>query len=74
MAAGEIRPLRQVNAGLRARGAELLDADLYETPQGWVYDLRVLGPRGRIRDVMLDARTLRRLSEPPGEVFEPDPG
>ena len=59
---GRLRPIRELNAALRARGFELLDADVYETESGWVYDIRVLGPAGRVRDVLVDGRTLRLIS------------
>ena len=62
---GELRPLRELNARLRKGGYELLDADLIETSAGWVYDIRVLGPGGRVRDVLIDGRALRRVSDRP---------
>ena len=61
---GELRPLRELNARLRKGGFELLDADVFETPEGWVYDIRILGPAGKVRDVLIDGRTLRRIPDP----------
>lgn len=62
MRRGEIRPLRDVFAAVRARSdAEILDVDLHETRRGWVYALRVLTAKGHIRDVFLNARTLEVL-------------
>ncbi|MCH9765760.1 MAG: hypothetical protein K0U34_07195 [Alphaproteobacteria bacterium] len=56
---GEIRPLRDVVARIRQRtGAEILDVDLHQRPQGWVYAVRVLTPNGRVRDVFVDGRSL----------------
>lgn len=62
---GDLQPLRALNARLRALGFELLDAELLEAKSGWVYDIRVLGPAGRVRDVLIDGRTLRRLRNTP---------
>ncbi len=60
---GDVRPLRDVLALVRRRSdAEILDVDLYQRPQGWVYALRLLTVRGRVRDVFLSARTLEPLS------------
>jgi len=59
---GEIRPLREVMAVVRRRSnAEVLDVDLHKRPGGWIYALRILTRRGRVRDVFLDARTLQVL-------------
>ena len=59
---GEIRPLREVMAKVRRRSnAEVLDVDLHKRADGWVYALRILTVRGRVRDVFLDARTLELL-------------
>lgn len=59
---GDVRPLRDVLALVRRRSnAEVLDVDLYQRPTGWVYAMRVLTARGRVRDVFLDARTLEPL-------------
>ncbi len=56
---GEIRPLREVMAVVRRRSnAEVLDVDLHQRSDGWIYALRILTARGRVRDVFLDARTL----------------
>lgn len=60
---GDLRPLRELNARLRKGGFELLDADVFETAHGWVYDIRIIGPAGRVRDVLIDGRTLRRLPD-----------
>ena len=59
---GDIRPLREVMAKVRRRSnAEVLDVDLHKRRRGWVYALRILTLRGRVRDVFLDARTLEVL-------------
>ena len=59
---GDVRPLRDVLALVRRRSdAEVLDVDLYRRPQGWVYAMRVLTAQGRVRDVFLDARSLKPL-------------
>ena len=60
---GEVRPLRDVMVAVRRRSnAEVLDVDLHKRPEGWVYALRILTKRGRVRDVFLDAKTLDILS------------
>ncbi len=60
---GKIRPLRDVMAKVRRHSnAEVIDVDLRKRPGGWVYALRILTKRGRVRDVFLDARTLNILS------------
>lgn len=59
---GEIRRLREVYRVVRQRsGSEVIDVDLHQRAGGWVYALRVVTPRGRVRDVFLDARTLKIL-------------
>ncbi len=56
---GQIRPLREVMAVVQRRSnAEVLDVDLHQRPDGWIYALRILTAQGRVRDVFLDARTL----------------
>ncbi len=68
---GKIRPLREVMAKVQQRSdAEVLDVDLYKLPDGWVYALRLLTTKGRVRDVFLDARTLDvlRIEKPRGGV------
>ncbi len=76
VADGEIRPLREVMAKVRRRtNAEVLDVDLHKRPRGWIYALRVMTPRGRVRDVFLDARTLEvlHLGKSTGDVGVPLP-
>ena len=59
---GDVRPLRDVFRLLRRQGnAEVLDVDLFTEQDRWVYAIRVLTRSGRVRDVMLDAKTLDRL-------------
>ncbi|MGI9425382.1 MAG: PepSY domain-containing protein [Hyphomicrobiaceae bacterium] len=59
---GDVQPLTEVFRMVAQRGrAEVLDVDLFKRGHGWVYALRVLGPRGRVRDVVLDAKTLELI-------------
>ena len=68
---GEIRPLREVMAKVRRHtNVEVLDVDLHRHPPGWIYALRVITPRGQVRDVFLDAATLEVLHL--GESYEDD--
>lgn len=68
---GDVRPLRHVLAMVQQRSnVEVLDVDLHEHPEGWVYALRVLTAKGEIRDVFLDARTLETLHLEPGQYEE----
>ena len=60
---GDIRPLRDVFRVVRQHAAgEVLDVELLRQPEGWVYFLRILTVRDRVRDVWLDARTLQVLN------------
>lgn len=61
---GDIRPLRDVVAMVRRRSndAEILDVDLHQSQGRWVYGVRVLTAKGRVRDVFVDGRTLEVLS------------
>ena len=62
IARGEIQPLRHLFAAVsRHSEAEIIDVDLHETPQGWVYALRILTPQGHVRDLYFDARTLEMM-------------
>ncbi|MGI9380486.1 MAG: PepSY domain-containing protein [Methyloligellaceae bacterium] len=55
----EIRPLREIIASVRKRGnVEILDVDLHQVEERWVYALRVVNPRGRLIDVFLNGKTL----------------
>jgi len=61
---GEIRPLRRLFAEVtRQLDVEVLDADLHETQQGWIYALRVLTQQGRVSDMYFDARTLAMIQQ-----------
>ena len=56
---GEIRPFRDVLALVERRSnGEVLDVDLHQRGDRWIYALRVLRPNGRVNDVFVDARTL----------------
>ncbi len=60
---GEIRPLRDVIQRVRQRSnSEILDVDLHQNANRWIYALRVLTPNGRVRDVFIDGRTLEVLN------------
>ena len=60
---GDVQPLFRVFEKIGRRpNTEILDVDLFQRPGGWVYALRVLGPRGRVRDVTLNAKTLDVMS------------
>ena len=55
----EIRPLRAIIASVRRRGnVEILDVDLHQVDDRWIYALRVVNPRGRLIDVFLNGKTL----------------
>lgn len=61
---GEIQPLRRLFREVtRQLGVEIIDADLHETPRGWVYALRVLSSQDRIQDLYFDARTLAMIQQ-----------
>ncbi|MGI9405673.1 MAG: PepSY domain-containing protein [Hyphomicrobiaceae bacterium] len=62
---GEVRPLRDVVAMVRRRSngrAEILDVDLFQKDKRWVYAIRILTRRGRVRDIVLDGKTLDPLA------------
>lgn len=61
---GEIQPLRRLFAEVtRQLDVEVLDVDLHETQQGWIYAMRVLTPQGRVSDMYFDGRTLAMLQQ-----------
>lgn len=62
VARGDVQPLASVYQMITRRGgAEILDVDLFKGDRGWMYAVRVLGPRGRVRDVVLDAKSLELI-------------
>lgn len=61
IASGSVRPLTELAALARSRGAEILDVDLYESNGRWVYAVRVLTRAGRVVDLDLDAQTLEQV-------------
>lgn len=55
---GEIRPLKDILRGVRGRvDGEVLDTQLNETGGSYVYRVKVLGNDGRVRVLMIDARS-----------------
>ncbi len=60
--AGKIKPLNEVLAqvGRRIKG-RVVDVQLNPAGAGWVYRIKVLGPRGRVRVVTVDGQSGRVL-------------
>jgi hypothetical protein len=55
---GAIRPLEDIVAGLRVRmPGEIVKIKLEREHGLWVYEFRVLDPRGRLREVTVNAST-----------------
>lgn len=55
---GEIRPLAEIEAKLRAeRPGEILKVEIERKNGAFVYEFRILGPDGRRREIHVDART-----------------
>lgn len=55
---GEIRSLKDILRGVRGRvDGQVLDTQLDETGRGYVYRVKVLGDDGRVRVLMIDARS-----------------
>lgn len=56
---GEIRPLSEVLAAARAKvPGEVIGIELEREDGVWVYEIKILTPSGRRREVEIDARTL----------------
>lgn len=56
---GEIKPLSEVLAIARARvPGEVIKIELEHDDGNWVYEITILTPSGRRREVEIDARTL----------------
>lgn len=63
---GEVRPLGSIVASLRRQGRfEIVSGELCERGGGYIYRLKVLGPRGKVGHVTVDARTGRMLGGAP---------
>jgi uncharacterized membrane protein YkoI len=63
---GEIRPLAEILEDLRARlPGEVIGVEVEDEKGRWVYELRVLDPKGRLLEVHVDARdgTIDRIKE-----------
>jgi uncharacterized membrane protein YkoI len=55
--AGEALPLGQILKRVRrSHSGRLLDADLRQGRGGWVYELRILKPNGRVLTLIVNAR------------------
>lgn len=55
---GEILPLNAVlDIALRAVPGDVIDVELDREDDGWEYEIKVLTPTGRVREVTLNART-----------------
>jgi hypothetical protein len=56
--AGEARPLGDILARIQGQyPGRVLDAQLGQRGQGWVYQIRILGPGGDVVELTVDART-----------------
>lgn len=55
---GEILPLAQViDIATRRVPGDVIEVDLDREDDGWEYEIKVLTPSGRVREVTLNART-----------------
>lgn len=62
MQAGDIKPLSEILAALSANQAgRVLEVELEEKRGRWVYEFKLLDPKGTLREIKVDART--------GEIF-----
>ena len=60
---GEILDLAEIYARVAtAVPGRVLETELEDEHGHWVYELRILDPQGRLREVALDARTGRLLT------------
>lgn len=65
VARGEALPLEQILRGLPLRpGERLLEVEFEREDGRWVYEIELIGPDGRVRELEVDALT--------GEVLEED--
>ena len=63
---GEIRPLADILAGIRDQlPGDVVGVEVENEKGRWVYELRVLDPKGRLFDVYVDARdgAIQRIKE-----------
>ncbi len=59
---GEILPLTRIlNIALERVAGDVIEVDLDREDDGWEYEVKILTPTGRVREVTLDARTGRIL-------------
>ncbi len=59
---GQVRPLGEVLGPVRSRfPGRLLDTQLHRQGGNWVYSIKILDRGGRVRVVLVDARTGRIL-------------
>ncbi|TDR88172.1 PepSY domain-containing protein [Enterovirga rhinocerotis] len=64
MQRGEIRPLDQVLAAARAAvPGDVVSVELERKKGRWLYELKILTPAGKRREVKIDARTLAILDK-----------
>ncbi|HRE43598.1 MAG TPA: PepSY domain-containing protein [Terricaulis sp.] len=55
---GDILPLAQViEAATRRVPGEVIEVELDREDDGWEYEIKVLTPSGRVREITLNART-----------------
>lgn len=55
---GRVRPLEEILAGVKAKvPGELLEVELELEDGVYVYDIKLLGPNGRVVEVEADAKT-----------------
>jgi hypothetical protein len=66
VSSGEVQPLGSIVASLRQQSRfEIVGGELCERNGGYVYRLKVLGPRGKVGNVTVDARSGRMLGGAP---------
>lgn len=59
---GEIQPISRVlEAAAREVPGEVIEVELEREHGRWVYELKVITPRGRVREVLVDAGSARVL-------------
>jgi uncharacterized membrane protein YkoI len=60
---GEIQPIARIlEAAARAVPGEVIEVELEREQGRWVYELEVITPGGRVREVLLDAASARVLN------------
>jgi uncharacterized membrane protein YkoI len=64
---GEIQPIARVleAAALEVPG-EVIEVELEHEGGRWIYELKVITPEGRVREVLVDAAGARVLHDPDG--------